>query len=199
LLWNPATKFTIILSLIRIVGFLKLIELIFRVVWTVKRNLRTTAALTERYGKGSWAVITGGSDGIGLAMAKKLASRHFNIVIISRNQNKMNDAAAEIKSVNTGVQVRTIEFDFIKTANAHSVADYQSGIIDKLADLDISILINNAGYMIPGDFDRISMEEHKNMIDVGIMPATMITKLLTDKMLARKKRTATMFVSSVQA
>jgi hypothetical protein len=37
------------------------------------------------------------------------------------------------------------------------------------------------------------------MIDVGIMPATMITKLLTEKMLKRPKRTATMFVTSVQA
>ena len=51
--------------------------------------------------------------------------------------------------------------------------------------------------MVPGDFDRISLEEHKHMIDVGIMPATLITKLLTDKMLSRKQRTATMFVSSV--
>jgi short-subunit dehydrogenase len=51
--------------------------------------------------------------------------------------------------------------------------------------------------MQPGDFERVSLEEHKKMIDVGIMPATMITKLLTDKMLSRGKRTATIFVSSV--
>jgi short-subunit dehydrogenase len=37
------------------------------------------------------------------------------------------------------------------------------------------------------------------MIDVGIMPATMITKLLTEKMMTRAKRTAVMFVTSVQA
>ncbi len=76
---------------------------------------------------------------------------------------------------------------------------YQKGIIDKVSDLDISILINNAGYMLPGDFERVSIDEHKKMIDVGIMPATMITKLLTEKMLKRSKRTAIMFVSSVQA
>lgn len=63
--------------------------------------------------------------------------------------------------------------------------------------MDISILINNAGFMVPGDFERISLEEHKQMIDVGIMPATMITKLLTNKMLSRGKRTAVIFVTSV--
>lgn len=70
-------------------------------------------------------------------------------------------------------------------------------MIDKVKDLDISILINNAGFMVPGDFERISLEEHKQMIDVGIMPATMITKLLTNKMLSRGKRTAVVFVTSV--
>jgi short-subunit dehydrogenase len=63
--------------------------------------------------------------------------------------------------------------------------------------LDISILINNAGYMLPGTFDKVGIEEHRKMIDVGIMPATMITKLLTDQMLKREGRSAVMFVSSV--
>ncbi len=53
--------------------------------------------------------------------------------------------------------------------------------------------------MVPGDFELITLDEHKNMIDVGIMPAVMITKLLTEKMLGRGKRTATVFVTSVQA
>ena len=94
--------------------------------------------------------------------------------------------------------VKLIEFDFTQTD--HSVEEYQRRIVDKVSDLDISILINNAGFMRPGDFERVSMEDHRSMIDVGIMPATMLTKLLTDKMLKRKnKRTAVMFVSSVQA
>ncbi len=51
--------------------------------------------------------------------------------------------------------------------------------------MDISIIVNNAGYIFPGTFEKISLDEHKKMIDVGIMPATMITKLLTDKLLGR--------------
>ncbi len=84
----------------------------------------------------------------------------------------------------SGVEVRIVEFDFTKTDN-HKVEEYQRGIIEKIKDLDISILINNAGFMVPGDFERVSMEDHKMMIDVGIMPATLITKLLSDKMLSR--------------
>ena len=92
-----------------------------------------------------------------------------------------------------------MEFDFTKTEGNHSVEGYQAGIIDHLSGLDISILINNVGYMVPGDFERVSMEDHKKMIDVGIMPATLITKLLCNQMLNRNGRSAVMFVTSVQA
>jgi 17beta-estradiol 17-dehydrogenase / very-long-chain 3-oxoacyl-CoA reductase len=99
---NTATYGGMLLSLLKIVGFLKLLELLYRFWWTIKRNMRTTDYMTERYGNGSWAVITGGSDGIGLAMGKELARRHFNIVIVGRNAPKMADAARVIKAVREG-------------------------------------------------------------------------------------------------
>lgn len=46
---------------------------------------------------GAWAVVTGGSDGIGLAMCKKLAEEGFNICIVSRTESKINDKLAEIR------------------------------------------------------------------------------------------------------
>jgi 17beta-estradiol 17-dehydrogenase / very-long-chain 3-oxoacyl-CoA reductase len=51
----------------------------------------------ERYGpKGSWAVVTGSTDGIGKAFAMELASRGFNLVLISRNIDKLNATAKEL-------------------------------------------------------------------------------------------------------
>ena len=46
----------------------------------------------------SWAVVTGGSDGIGLAMCKKLADEGFNICMVARNEEKMKDKLKEIKT-----------------------------------------------------------------------------------------------------
>ena len=79
--------------------------------------------------------------------------------------------------------MRLVEFDFTKLANGHTEEEYQKGIVDKVNDLDISILINNAGYLVPGDVEKVSLEDHKAMMDVCMMGATMITKLLTQKML----------------
>lgn len=44
----------------------------------------------------SWAVVTGGSDGIGLEMAKKLAREGFSICLVARNEDKMKEKIAEI-------------------------------------------------------------------------------------------------------
>ena len=83
---------SLLLSLVKMCGILKMMELVYRFVWMLKRHMRTTDHLTQRYGRGSWALITGGSDGIGLEMAKELARKQFNIVIIARNEEKLKKA-----------------------------------------------------------------------------------------------------------
>jgi hypothetical protein len=112
------------LYVLKVIGFLKLLELLYRLYWTLKRQLRTTAHLTERYGAGSWAVVTGGSDGIGLAMCKELARRQFNVVIVARTVEKMWEAERQIKGVRQGCEVRKVEFDFTKVEGNHAVEAY---------------------------------------------------------------------------
>ena len=68
----------------------------------------------------------------------------------------MDLASQEIKAIKNECQIRKIQFDFTLTEE-HSVEWYQKGIVDKVADLDISILVNNVGYMQPGDFERVSI------------------------------------------
>ncbi|MBT3069252.1 SDR family NAD(P)-dependent oxidoreductase, partial [Rhodoferax sp. U11-2br] len=46
--------------------------------------------LAERYGPGSWALITGASDGLGKAFAQELARHGFNLILVSRTQSKLD-------------------------------------------------------------------------------------------------------------
>ena len=70
---------------------------------TVRPCCQRKGRLFTKYGKkselldSSWAVVTGGSDGIGLGMCKKLASEGFNICIISRTESKINEKLEEIR------------------------------------------------------------------------------------------------------
>ena len=87
-----------ILCLIKWIGYIKLVEIAYRFMLFVQRRLRygKIEHLTETYGKGSYALVTGGTDGVGLEFCKILAGLGFNLVIVSRTQSKLEDVKASI-------------------------------------------------------------------------------------------------------
>uniref|UniRef100_A0A2I3T1Z8 17beta-estradiol 17-dehydrogenase n=1 Tax=Pan troglodytes TaxID=9598 RepID=A0A2I3T1Z8_PANTR len=89
---------------------------------------------------GQWAVITGAGDGIGKAYSFELAKRGLNVVLISRTLEKLEAIATEIERT-TGRSVKIIQADFTKD-------DIYEHIKEKLAGLEIGILVNNVG-MLP--------------------------------------------------
>ncbi|XP_007231663.3 17-beta-hydroxysteroid dehydrogenase type 3 [Astyanax mexicanus] len=89
--------------------------------------------------KGKWAVITGGSDGIGKAYAQELARRGLNVVIISRTKEKLDGVAREIE-LKTEAKVRAIAADFTKD-------DIYRDIEENIEGLDIGLLVNNVGIL----------------------------------------------------
>lgn len=86
---------------------------------------------------GPWALIAGGSEGIGLAFAELLAQRGINLVLLSRNDQKLSDARATIRR-QSAVDVRCIRIDL-------SGDDYMPSVIQATADIEIGLLIYNAG------------------------------------------------------
>lgn len=78
----------------------------YQVAWWLVRFLKVffwacfgTKCTTQRYGEGSWAVVTGSTDGIGKECAKYLAHQGFHIVLVSRNLEKLNATAKEIQQI----------------------------------------------------------------------------------------------------
>ena len=71
---------------------------------------------TERYGSDSWAVVTGGSEGVGYAFAEELANRGFNIVLMARDLKKLNDCAEKLQKIKPkngkAIKTRVIQHDF---------------------------------------------------------------------------------------
>ena len=72
----------------------------------IRNLLRKPIDFEERYGKGSWAFITGATSGIGLAMCKDLAAKGLNIVLAGRNKERLDAAEKEVKTSCTNVQTR---------------------------------------------------------------------------------------------
>jgi short-subunit dehydrogenase len=85
---------------------------------------------------GPWAVIAGGSEGVGAEFARMLAEDGFNLVLIARKPGPLNDIAGQCRDL--GVQVRTLSLDLLDVESVSQIAAATSG-------LDVGLLIYNAG------------------------------------------------------
>lgn len=133
---------------------------------------------------GGWAVVTGATDGIGKSYAKELAKMGFNVVLISRTLEKLQNVAAEIEE-QSGRKAKIIQADF--TGGAEIYPNIEEG----LKDLDIGILVNNVGmaHKEPSEFissDDIG-KDITDMMNCNVMSMLHMTRILLPRMLERKK------------
>ena len=150
--------------------------------------------LVERYGKGSWAFITGSTDGIGLEFAIQLAKRGFNIIIVARNPQKMVEKEALLKQANPQVQVEKVVIDFSESGDISKLEK----AVDQVKDKDISILVNNVGMGTKGTpVLDMEMQAALDMVVVNCLPQTLFNRLLIPQMQKRSSRSAVIDLSSV--
>ncbi|KAM3920046.1 inactive hydroxysteroid dehydrogenase-like protein 1 isoform 2-T2 [Leptodactylus fuscus] len=131
---------------------------------------------------GEWAVVTGGSDGIGKAYAEELASHGVNIILLGRSIEKLQ-AVSESISASYGVKTRFIVADLSKGPEVFP------SIKEGLKDVDVGILVNNAGvfYEYPACFTEIPEEKSLEIINVNIAAAVMMVHIVLPGMLQRKR------------
>ena len=73
------------MNLFKVIGALLVLRKVIRVIAAFYRTfIRPRCNLKKRYGRGSWALVTGSSDGIGKAIAFELAAQNFNIILSAR-------------------------------------------------------------------------------------------------------------------
>jgi short-subunit dehydrogenase len=92
-------------------------------------------AFVDRYGP--WAVVAGGSDGIGAAFAASAAARGCHVVLVSRRIEKLELTAEAIRAAH-GVEVRTVAVDLTSP-------DVMDAVAGATADLDVGLVVYNAG------------------------------------------------------
>ncbi|KAI1911680.1 hypothetical protein LOZ39_005934 [Ophidiomyces ophidiicola] len=134
--------------------------------------------------KGSWALVTGGSDGIGKEFALQIARKGFNVILVSRSESKLSAVASEITSANPTVLTKTISMDFSKNDDE----DYEK-LKDAIKDLDISILVNNVGlsHSIPVHFVQTPEKEMKDIISINCTGTLRVTQIVAPGMIQRKR------------
>lgn len=111
------------------------------------------------------ALITGASSGIGRNMAIILSEMGYDIILVARSEDKLNELKEEIST------------NCIVIATDLSVEQNCFDLYEKTKNENIDILINNAGYGIHGYFKDCPLENDLNMIDLNIKSVQILTKL----------------------
>jgi 17beta-estradiol 17-dehydrogenase / very-long-chain 3-oxoacyl-CoA reductase len=158
--------------------------------------LTTETNLISRYGIDSWALVTGGSDGIGKEFAVQLARRGFNIILVARNEEKMNAVRTEITTKFPNISVRIVVADFSKCAEP----GFFERIESEVAGLDISILLNNVGDACIDEYHLIPYEKIRNLVLLNCLAQALMTRVFLPRLLNRpqkKNRSAILDVSSL--
>ena len=130
--------------------------------------------------KNTFALVTGGTSGIGYEIAKLLAKDGYNLAIVARSNERLQAVTKEFQQ--KGVKVIPIDKDLSDPGAAIEI--YQE-MID--ADLEVEILVNNAAQGQKGKFVDISFDRHLELINLNISTVVTLTKLFLDDMVERGK------------
>lgn len=122
------------------------------------------------------ALITGASSGIGYSMAKYLASKNIDLILVARRKNRLLELKKEFKNID----IEIIPLDL-------SIEDNLELLVNSTIDKDIDILINNAGFGLFGTFDSTDLETEMKMIDVNIRAVHYLTKSFLKKFIREDK------------
>jgi uncharacterized protein len=146
------------------------------------------ASSLRRYGE--WALVTGASAGIGMTFARQLATQGINVALVARRADRLTRLADELTRGH-GIQARVVADDLEREGAIERIAA-------RVADLEIGILINNAGFSMVGRFDRVPREKILGMVRVNCLAVADLTHAFLPAMVARR-RGAIVIVSSAAA
>jgi short-subunit dehydrogenase len=129
--------------------------------------------------KQQYALVTGGTSGIGLELVKLLAQDGYNLIIVARTESDLATVSADIKQ-QYGVDVITISKDLFNRENAFDLYEEVG-----LRNVQVDILINDAGQGQYGEFIDTDIRQELKIIDLNIASLVILTKLYLRDMVAR--------------
>ena len=147
--------------------------------------------LQKKFGKDSYVLITGSTAGIGKAYSDFFAKNGFNLILWSRSQEKLKNQKASLLALFPKINIVILCSDFINCTEI----GYFKKQFDKLSELDVSIVVNNVGYLtIDQSLDKIDPIKLVQSINVNMIPQATITAHFLNTFEKRSKDVSSSFI-----
>ena len=129
----------------------------------------------------TFALVTGGSSGIGLEIAKLLAARGYSLVLVSNQEEHLNQLKQEL-SAQYKVKVETLSINLARSEAASEVFNFC-----RQNNLEVEVLVNNAGFFFFGHITDADMVKAQAKIHLHIMTSSLLCTLFGNEMRKRRK------------
>jgi hypothetical protein len=175
LIWNGIYVGGFVGLLLGLVSFMPFLGIAWA-LWEARPVFEAErASLRDRYGE--WALVTGASSGIGAEFARAFAREGVSCVLSARREDRLRELASELEK-NHHIATRVVVADLAAPDGADRLAA-------AVEDLDLSILVNNAGFGHAGRFDRADPQRLRDMVQVNCVAPVVLTSKLLPRLLER--------------
>jgi uncharacterized protein len=130
--------------------------------------------------KGKWALITGASAGIGVALAEELAAGGTHLVLTARRLDRLQEVAGSLGKKH-GIQAQVFAADLANREAPQQIYDFT-----RQKGLRIDLLINNAGFGQYGELQQVETQRLVDMVEVNCTAVVHLTRLFLTDMVASK-------------
>ena len=129
---------------------------------------------------GPYALVTGASSGIGAEYARQLAATGLNLVITARRAALLQELSKDLKQKYDSIDIRIV------VADLSSEEDIEK-IVSETKELEIGLLVSNAGLEVFGSFFAHDVERHKKVTKVNAMATLQLVYHFGKRMIDRRK------------
>lgn len=137
---------------------------------------------------GAWALITGSSSGIGLALAERLAEAGLNLVLSARRKEVLEKISNNLQT-QYGISIRVVPADLSQSADIQQ-------LIEATLDLDIGLLVPCAGFGTSGEFIHSDISTEINMLRLNCEAVLILTHHFV-QVFKNRKRSGIILMSSL--
>ncbi|MBS1915643.1 MAG: SDR family oxidoreductase [Bacteroidetes bacterium] len=128
-----------------------------------------------------YALVTGASKGIGKAIAEELAKNKFNILLVARSEDQLKKNATEI------AEKYKVGTDYLAIDLSAPTASTEIFNWCTKKNYSIRVLVNNAGYGLSGNFERFSIDDNTNMMQLNMIALVQLTQLFLPVLKSQNK------------